>query len=84
MKEQCTKQDGRTITIGKHYDLVKKAKEYNKSQEFNEDQRVRAHIEPKQAEMKRFHGLVRAKYCGCQWRCKNPHLWRFKNPHPNI
>ncbi|MHA1482610.1 MAG: hypothetical protein ACTSQA_04130 [Candidatus Heimdallarchaeaceae archaeon] len=31
LKEQCTKQDGRTITIGKHYELVKEAKEYNKT-----------------------------------------------------
>lgn len=64
MKEQCTKQDRRTITIGKHYELVKEAKEYNKSQEFKEDMKVRAKIEPKQAEMKRFHGLTRAKYWG--------------------
>jgi len=64
LKEQCTKQDGRTITIGKHYELVKKAKEYNTTEEYNEDMKGRAKIEPKQAEMKRFHGLERAKYWG--------------------
>ena len=63
-KDQCTKQDGRTITIGKHYELVKNAKEYNKTTEFKEDMKGRSKIEPKQAEMKRFHGLKRAKYWG--------------------
>jgi len=64
LKEQCTKQDRRTVTIGKHHELVKEAKEYNKTQEFKEDMNERAHIEPKHAEMKRFHGLARAKYWG--------------------
>lgn len=63
-KDQCTKQDGRTITIGKHYELVKNAKEYNETIEFKEDMKGRSKIEPKQAEMKRFHGLKRAKYWG--------------------
>jgi len=64
LKELCTKQDRRTITIGKHPELIKKVKEYNKTQDFKDDMRERAHIEPKHAEMKRFHGLARAKYWG--------------------
>ncbi len=64
LKEQCTKQDRRTVTIGKHPELIKEAKEYNKTQEFKDDMKERAHIEPKHAEMKRFHGLARAKYWG--------------------
>ena len=64
LKDQCTKQDGRTITIGKHSELIKEAKEYNKTQDFKDDMRERAHIEPKHAEMKRFHGMGRAKYWG--------------------
>jgi IS5 family transposase len=64
LKDQCTKQERRTITIGKHHELVKEAKEYNKTQEFKDDMKDRAHIEPKQAEMKRFHGMARAKYWG--------------------
>jgi transposase len=28
--------------------------------------KIRAHIEPKQAEMKRFHGLIRAIYSGLE------------------
>lgn len=64
LKDQCTKQDRRTITIGKHHELVMEAREYNKTQDFKDDMKDRAHIEPKQAEMKRFHGMARAKYWG--------------------
>lgn len=64
LKDQCTKQERRTITIGKHHELIKEAKEYNKTQDFKDDMRERAHIEPKHAEMKRFHGMARAKYWG--------------------
>ncbi len=64
LKDKCTKQEGRTVTIGKHHELIMKAKEYNKTQDFKEDMRERAHIEPKHAEMKRFHGMARAKYWG--------------------
>lgn len=64
LKNKCTKQDARTITIGKHPELIKKAKEYNKTHDFKDDMKERAHIEPKQAEMKRFHGMARAKYWG--------------------
>ena len=45
LKEQCIKQDRRTITIGKHYELVKEAKEYNKTMECKEDMKGRAEIE---------------------------------------
>jgi IS5 family transposase len=64
LKDQCTKQEGRIITIGKHHELVMKAKEYNKTQDFKDDMKERAHIEPKNAEMKRFHGMARARYWG--------------------
>lgn len=64
LRKQCTTQDRRTIAIGKHYDLVKKAKEYNKTKEYKEDMKGRSQIEPKQGEMKRFHGMARAKFWG--------------------
>src|SRR5659263_668253 len=64
LKNQCTKQEGRTITIGKHHELIMEAKEYNKTQAFKDDMKERAHIEPKHAEMKRFHGMARARYWG--------------------
>lgn len=64
LKDQCTKQERRTITIGKHHELITEAKEYNKTQDFKDDMKERAHIEPKHAEMKRFHGMARARYWG--------------------
>lgn len=64
LKNQCTKQDRRTTTIGKHHELIMEAKEYNKTQGFKDDMKERSHIEPKQAEMKLLHGLARAKYRG--------------------
>ena len=64
LKNQCTKQDRRTTTIGKHHELIMEAKEYNKTQGFKDDMKERSHIEPKQAEMKLLHGLERAKYWG--------------------
>ena len=64
LKEKCTVQEGRTITISKHYELLLKAREYNKTDYFKEDMKQRSHIEPKQGEMKRYHGLQRAKYWG--------------------
>ena len=64
LKKRCTKQDRRTITIGEHYELVKEAKEYNKTKEYKEDMKGRSKIEPKQGEMKRFQGMARAKLWG--------------------
>jgi len=70
LKNQCTKQEGRTITIGKHHDLVMEAKKYNKTQDFKDDMKERAHIEPKNAEMKRFHGMARTRY----WRLQKANV----------
>jgi hypothetical protein len=64
LKEACTKQEGRTITIGPHHDIIEEAKKYNETQDFKDDMKERAHIEPKHSEMKRNHGMVRAKYWG--------------------
>ena len=64
LKNQCTKQERRTITVGKYPEIIKEAKEYNKTQDFKDDMKERAHIEPKNAEMKRFHGMARARYWG--------------------
>ena len=36
--------------------VLKKAKEYNKTDDFKEDMKQRAHIEPKQGEMKNIMG----------------------------
>ncbi len=44
--------------------MIKEAKEYNKTQDFKDDMRERDRIEPKQVEIKLFHGLAKAKYWG--------------------
>jgi transposase len=64
LKQKCTVQKRRTFAISEHHELLKKAKEYNKTDDFKEDMKQRSHIEPKQGEMKRHHGLQRAKYWG--------------------
>ncbi|WP_129596839.1 transposase [Methanohalophilus profundi] len=64
LKTKCTKMDHRTITVSRHYPILEEAKRYSKSRDFKRDMKMRAHIEPKQGEMKRFHGLKRAKFWG--------------------
>jgi IS5 family transposase len=64
LKNKCTKQERRTVTIGKHHELIVESKEYNKTQNFKDDMKERSHIEPKHSEMKLLHGLVRARYWG--------------------
>jgi transposase len=66
LKQKCTKLDHRTITVSKHYSIFREAKRYSKSQDYKDDMKMRAHIEPKQGEMKRFHGLNRAKFWGIE------------------
>jgi len=44
--------------------IQEEAIKYNSTEGYKEDMKMRAHIEPKQAEMKRFHGLSRAIYRG--------------------
>src|SRR5450759_4858355 len=34
LKQKCTVQESRTITISEHYELLKKAREYNKTDDF--------------------------------------------------
>ena len=45
-------------------DVMIKAWEYNHTDEYKEHRRIRAHIEPKQGEMKNLHGMKRALFRG--------------------
>lgn len=45
-------------------DIMIEAWAYNHSEEYKEHRRIRAHIEPKQGEMKNLHGMKRAKFRG--------------------
>ena len=65
-KKKCTKGPFRTVSIHEDLAIQKEAMEYNATGEYKEDMKIRAHIEPKQAEMKRFHGLKRAIYRGLE------------------
>ena len=65
-KKKCTKADFRTVSIHQDFAIQQEAKKYNNTDEYKEDMKMRAHIEPKQAEMKRFHGLSRAIYRGLE------------------
>jgi len=65
-KKKCTKGPFRTVSIHEDLAIQEEAKEYNATDDYKEDMKMRAHIEPKQAEMKRFHGLKRAIYRGLE------------------
>lgn len=66
LRKKCTSSSFRTVSISKDYLIQQDAIEYSKTKEYKEDMTIRAHIEPKQAEMKRFHGLKRAFYRGLE------------------
>lgn len=65
LRAQCTGPiNGRRIWINQHYKEEKAARERMKSPEWREALLERRRIEPKHAELKRFHGLGRARYRG--------------------
>ncbi len=63
-KKQCTKSLFRSVFFHEDFAIQEEAIKYNSTEEYKEDMKMRSHIEPKQAEMKRFHGLKRAIYRG--------------------
>ena len=64
--KKCTRALFRTVSIHEDFAIKQKAREYNATEDYKEDMKIRAHIEPKNAEMKRFHGLKRAIYRGLE------------------
>ena len=65
-RKKCTKGAFRTVSIHEDLAIQKEAMDYNATDDYKGDMKMRAHIEPKQAEMKRFHGLKRAIYRGLE------------------
>jgi transposase len=64
-KSKCTESDnGRAVSVSDYRELFAEAAEYNTTDAYKEDMKIRAHIEPKQWEMKHMHGLVRVRYRG--------------------
>jgi transposase len=66
VKEQCTraKEGRRTVGISMFNKELREAEIYNATESFKEDMRLRPAIEGKLAELKRYHGLRRARYRG--------------------
>jgi len=64
LKKKCTKSLFRSVFFHEDFAIQEEAIKYNATEDYKEDMKMRAHIEPKQAEMKRFHGLSRAIYRG--------------------
>ncbi len=65
LKEECTqKRAGRILTVGKNTTEFYEISQYQKTEEFLEKYKKRASIEGKNAELKRFHGLSRARGYG--------------------
>lgn len=66
LKAQCTnaREGRRTVRIFDWQEHIHECEAYNRTPAFREDMKVRQPIEGKFSEMKRNHGLVRAKYRG--------------------
>jgi len=68
-RQKCmgkSKLIARTLRVGTSNAELYQHSQFTKSEEFLERYKVRARIEPKNSEMKRFHGLDRAKGYGLQ------------------
>ena len=66
LRKQCTKSLFRSVYFNEDIVVQEEAIKYNSTEGYKEDMKMRSHIEPKQAEMKRFHGLNRAIYRGLE------------------
>lgn len=66
VQRQCTNdRDGRrTVGISKVNTELREAEIYNRTEKFKEDMKLRPPIEGKLSELKRYHGLRRARYRG--------------------
>jgi len=66
LKDKCTKakEGRRTVRIFDWQESNYESEEYNRTDQFKDDMKLRQPIEGKFSEMKRYHGLTRAKYRG--------------------
>jgi transposase len=67
-RAKCTnaKEGRRTVGISGVQEVLFEAEEYNQTEAFQEDMKLRPIIEGKLSELKRYHGLRRARYRGLQ------------------
>ncbi len=66
LRERCTKakEQRRVVGIGAAHAELMAAERYNKTDAFKKDMKLRQAIEGKLSEMKRYHGMARARYRG--------------------
>lgn len=66
LKLQCTKsrEGRRTVKIFDWQESIYESEQYNRTSAFEDDMKLRQPIEGKFSEMKRYHGLTRAKFRG--------------------
>jgi len=64
MKDRCTNADARHINISDYITDFREAADYNKTEEYKLDMKRRSGHERKNAEMKKKHGMERARYWG--------------------
>lgn len=64
LKRRCTTSKCRKVNISDFHKEIEEIRKYNKTEGYEDDMLTRKRIEPKFAEMKRFHGLSRARYRG--------------------
>ena len=64
--DQCTKakEKRRVVGIGPAHQELRDAEIYNRTEAFREDMKLRQAVEGKISELKRYHGLTRARYRG--------------------
>lgn len=65
-KSECTnsKDNRRTVGVHRFHKVLLKAERFNRTKSFGELMKLRQPIEGKISELKRYHGLTRAKYRG--------------------
>lgn len=65
VKAECTRSERRSVSVPVgDLEILEEVKMYNATEEYLEDKKKRARIEPKQGEMKNLHGMKRARYRG--------------------
>jgi len=66
LRDRCTKakEKRRVVGIGPAHQELRDAEIYNRTEAFRDDMKLRQAIEGKLSEMKRYHGLTRARYRG--------------------
>jgi transposase len=68
LQDKCTNswEARRTVGITSWHDVLLETEKYNRTKQFKKEMKLRQPIEGTNSEMKRYHGLTRARYRGIQ------------------